>query len=483
MVIAVLAIGALVALAGWALLGGDDTDSPGVGVIVTPGATERPASIIATPPAAQTPGAGGAEAATATPGQGMAPVPGETPTAPVTGENGAGEPTGPGTGDPGTPADTGDPAAPGTPDLASAGAVVIESWDGDTLIDIAERWGLSVSTLLWANDIDDPGQEIEPQTLIVIPRADGVLHTVAPGDTLESIAARYGVYPWDIVNIIQNEVRDDSDLYPGQLLTIPGARPVSRDSVAWYTVRAGDDVPSIANYYGLSVATVAYANDLPSTLLIHPGQELVIPPADGLLISVEAGDSVEAIAARHGIAPEIIRAFPFNRLPGSSQPHPGDWVLIPTLDPLDLSDGKGGADVPVTDPFAASSEDPAASIATGTFMWPTWGTITQEFHSHHNGLDIANHAWTPVVAVDGGVVTFSGWNAYGLGYAVAIDHENGFVTWYGHFVEHPAVEVGQRVAQGEWLGPMGSTGKSTGPHLHFIVILDGVYQNPANYLP
>lgn len=482
-IVLVLALGALVTFAGWRLLGDGDGESPGVGVIVTPGATETAESILGTPPPAQTPGDGGAEdVATATSDPGTTPGMGETPATPDD-DTDVDVPSQPGTTEPGVTDPTTPPDA-GEPDLASAGAVVIESWDGDTLIDIAERWGLSVSTLVWANDVDDPGQEIEPRTLIVIPHADGVLHTVQPGDTLESIAARYDVFPWDIVNIIQNKVRDDSDLYPGQILTIPGARPASRDSVAWYTVREGDNVYKIATFYGLTTATVAYANELPSTLLIHPGQELVIPPADGLLVRVEAGDSVEAIAARHGVPAELIRAFPFNRLPGDAQPHPGDWIHIPTLDPLDMSGGKGGSDAPVRDPFASSQADDAAPAnATGTFMWPTWGTITQEYHAHHNGLDIANNAWTPIVAADGGIVTFSGWNDYGLGYAVAIDHENGFTTWYGHFVEHPAVEVGQRVAQGDWLGPMGSTGKSTGPHLHFIIILDGVYQNPAYYLP
>lgn len=481
----VLILGSLVTFAAWQFLSGDD-DSPGIGVIVTPGATETIPSIIGTAPPVQTPGDGGGEdIATATSGTDAPTTPGQPPTSTTPGDDGSEDPSDPGTDSPGTsepePGNGTDNAA--VAGIAGAGAVVIESWEGDTLIDIAERWGLSVATLIWANDVEDPGQEIEPRTLVVIPRADGVLHTVQAGETLESIAAAYGVNPWDIVNIIQNEVRTNSDLFPGQVLTIPGVAPASRDSIAWYTVREGDHVYAIATYYGLSVATVAYANELPSTLLIHPGQVLVIPPADGLLIHVEEGESVEAIATRFGIPAEIIRSFPFNGLSGSKQPHPGDWILIPAMDPLDVSGGKGGSDTPVSDPFAApATDDAAAKVASGWFAWPARGTITQEFGGHHNGLDIANNAWTPITAADGGVVTFSGWNDYGLGYAVGIDHENGFVTWYGHFVEHPAVTVGQRVAQGEWLGPMGSTGNSTGPHLHFVIMLDGVYQNPADYL-
>jgi murein DD-endopeptidase MepM/ murein hydrolase activator NlpD len=480
---ALLVLGALVVFAAWQFLG-DEEEEPGIGAIATQAAraTATSGSILATPTGvvAQTPGAGGAE-------PGATPTPAEpgTPGAPaVTPE--------PATPDTGTTPDTGEepvtPESAGTaePDLASGGALLIETFEGENLFDVAERWGLSVSSLIWANDIGDPGEVLEAGTELIIPRYDGIIYTVQPGDTLESIAAQFdGVYSWDIVNIIQNEVRSDADLYPGQLLTIPGAHPFSRASVAWYTVRPGDDVFKIAGYYGLQGATIAFANDLPSTLLIHPDQELVIPPADGLLVVAHAGDTVESIAARFEVSPDVIRSFPFNELMGTAQPREGQWVHIPSLEPIIQAGGKGGAETtPVADPFrVATPESAPPAQAVGWFMWPTWGNLTQHFHPGHNGLDIANAAWTPIVAADGGVVTFSGWNEYGLGYAVAIDHENGYVTWYGHFAEVPAVSVGDRVAQGTWLGPMGSTGKSTGPHLHFIIIRDGVYQDPADYLP
>jgi murein DD-endopeptidase MepM/ murein hydrolase activator NlpD len=483
--IAMLAIGALVVFAAWQLIGGDDETEPGIGAAATQSAraTATSASILQTPTGvvAQTPGAGGAEPDT-TPTPTEAGVPGTTP-----------DPTPPAT-TPETPTTPGDdvdpvdptPEEPVEPNLASGGALLVESFEGETLFDVAERWGLSVSSLIWANDIGDPGAVLEPGTQLLIPRYDGIIYTVQPGDTLESIAAQFeDVYSWDIVNIIQNEVRSDADLFPGQLLTIPGAQPFSRGSLAWYTVAPGDDVFRIAGYYGLQGATVAFANDLPSTLLIHPGQELVIPPADGLLITAQAGDTVESIAARFDVSPDVIRSFPFNGLMGTAQPSEGQWVHIPSLEPIIQAGGKGGADTaPVSDPFrVATPESAAPAQALGWFMWPTWGNLTQHYHPGHNGLDIANASWTPIVAADGGVVTFSGWNDYGLGYAVAIDHENGYVTWYGHFAEQPAVSVGERVSQGTWLGPMGSTGKSTGPHLHFIIMKDGVYQDPANHLP
>ena len=101
----------------------------------------------------------------------------------------------------------------------------------------------------------------------------------------------------------------------------------------------------------------------------------------------------------------------------------------------------------------------------------------------HQGIDIANAAYTPIVAAAAGTVVFAGWNTSGYGYAVSINHGNGLVTWYGHMAEQPAVWVGEQVSQGQYLGPMGSTGASSGNHPHFGVLKNGVWDNPLKYLP
>ncbi|MDP9373224.1 MAG: M23 family metallopeptidase, partial [Chloroflexota bacterium] len=139
-------------------------------------------------------------------------------------------------------------------------------------------------------------------------------------------------------------------------------------------------------------------------------------------------------------------------------------------------------------PTPAPPPPPPAAVAGG-FIWPTTGTITQYFGENpafygpggHNGIDIANAQWTPLVAADAGVVIFSGWRG-GLGNAVGIDHQNGFVTWYGHAVQLVA-SPGQWVARGQLIAYMGTTGVSTGPHLHFIIVRDEVYVDPMRYLP
>lgn len=141
------------------------------------------------------------------------------------------------------------------------------------------------------------------------------------------------------------------------------------------------------------------------------------------------------------------------------------------------------APAPVSQPVAAPAQ------ATGNLIWPAQGRFTQGFGGNanfygpggHNGIDIANSAGTPIVAADGGVVIYAGWKG-GLGNAVVIDHGNGLVTEYGHALSLQ-VSVGQRVARGQTIMAMGSTGNSTGPHVHFSVIVSGVYRNPMNYLP
>lgn len=498
--LALILLAVVVALAAWQLLGSDDgtQNNTTTGNNGTPGITATTASVLGV--GTQSPGDGGA-ASTVTPGgpTGATPVTGVGPgtgTSTST-DDGSGSPEdGTGAGADGTePVDdgtnsgdgsgsgAGDGDDPGIIDPADLGVITVESQDGENLADVATRWGLEVSTLVWANSsIGDPLTLLESGTGVVVPPVDGVVYDVQDGDTLASISATYGVDPSAITSVVQNDVQTDDDLALGKTIAIYGARPLSRDSVALYTVRDGDNIDRIAALYGLKPSTIAGANDLPEDLTIYPGQQLVIPPADGVLVYAGEGDTVELIAQIYDVAPEAIRAVPFNNLPGDAQPTAGQEILVPGDDLLTEPQGKGGSsEEPASDPFAQPPAE--VGIATGTFMWPAQGNLTQEFHDTHNGIDLANTEYTPIVASDGGTIIFADWNDNGLGYAVGIDHGNGYETWYGHFAEQPAVAVGQQVAQGEWLGPMGTTGKSTGSHVHFIIMQNDVYQDPLGLLP
>jgi murein DD-endopeptidase MepM/ murein hydrolase activator NlpD len=130
-------------------------------------------------------------------------------------------------------------------------------------------------------------------------------------------------------------------------------------------------------------------------------------------------------------------------------------------------------------PLPETSSYPA--YPNGSFAWPTNGAMSQPYWLGHRGLDIAGAAGTPVVAADAGVVIFAGWSTTGYGYAVEIDHGNGFSTLYAHLSAWH-VSPGRAVARGQIIGAMGSTGNSTGPHTHFEVRYRGQRLDPLAYL-
>ena len=163
-----------------------------------------------------------------------------------------------------------------------------------------------------------------------------------------------------------------------------------------------------------------------------------------------------------------------------------------------VDDEPEAAPEPETDP-APDPSLPIAGQAVGAFEYPleryvftqAYGCSAFVFEPYdanlgcnfHNGIDLAANAYTPLLAADGGVVKYAGWCDCGLGFYVEIDHGNGFSTVYGHMVQQPDVFTGQAVAQGDVLGGVGSTGLSTGPHVHFMIKLAGSTVDPLAYLP
>ena len=144
---------------------------------------------------------------------------------------------------------------------------------------------------------------------------------------------------------------------------------------------------------------------------------------------------------------------------------------------------------PVTEVQARGTLERPSWAPTGSFRWPTSGNITSKYgyrsifggRSFHGGIDIANSYGTDIVAADGGEVIYAGWMS-GYGYLVQIDHQNGYVTYYGHN-SSLEVKVGDKVFKGQHIAEMGSTGRSTGNHCHFEVRKDAERKNPLDYLP
>ncbi|MGQ9681462.1 MAG: peptidoglycan DD-metalloendopeptidase family protein [Anaerolineae bacterium] len=266
---------------------------------------------------------------------------------------------------------------------------------------------------------------------------------------------------------------------PPLLVTMPEAAPeatpvLPRTEVITYTVQPGDNIYLISQRFGLTQDTVIWANGNleMDPDLISVGQELAILPVNGVWHKVKAGETLATIAKRYGVKPEDIINYAPNNLQGDGDLTPNRMLIVP-----------GG--IKPFEPHIVYTEGGAVTVNArpepGRFIWPCTGAITQYFHKSHLAIDIGNVEGTPVYAADSGTVTLAGW-AGGLGNAVRINHGNGYVTTYGHF-SRILVSNGDWVARGQQIGLMGSTGKSTGPHVHFVITLHGGAVNPIRYLP
>jgi murein DD-endopeptidase MepM/ murein hydrolase activator NlpD len=259
--------------------------------------------------------------------------------------------------------------------------------------------------------------------------------------------------------------------YETALSTVISSKP--RDKIVDYSVVSGDTLASIAKKFGISVDTIKWANNLKGDM-IKPDQVLKIAPVTGVVHKVVSGDTVYTIAKKYGINAQNIVNFIFNEFtdPDTFGLQVGQLLYVP--------DGVIEEERPKY--FAPTYAQVQAGVrGTSNFIWPTNGVITQYPSWYHMALDIANNALPPVLASDTGTVTFAGCLQYGYGCHVVVDHANGFQTLYAH-LSSIAVSAGQTVGQGQQIGNVGSTGRSTGPHLHFEVRSGGQLLNPQNYL-
>jgi murein DD-endopeptidase MepM/ murein hydrolase activator NlpD len=246
-----------------------------------------------------------------------------------------------------------------------------------------------------------------------------------------------------------------------------------RDSIIEYTVQTGDTVASVADKFDISSDTVRWANNL-SGDKIKAGQTIKILPVTGVAHTVVKGDTVYSIAKKYDAEAQAIVDFPFNTFTNDEtfELAIGQIVIVP--------EGVMPS-VQTTARVRQMTPSAGAVSASGIFVWPTGGTITQRFSWYHPGLDIANPSAPSVIAADSGRVVYAGWDSSGYGNMVLIDHGNGFKTRYGHLSQIMVIS-GQTIARGQAVGRMGSTGHSTGTHLHFEIYLNGVRLNPLSYL-
>lgn len=251
-----------------------------------------------------------------------------------------------------------------------------------------------------------------------------------------------------------------------------------RSEIIDYEVKSGDTLSGVANKFNISVDTIKWANDLSSDS-IKPGQTLKILPVSGVAHTVKAGDNLESVAKKYSAEQQPILDFPFNDVPDDFKLKVGQVLIIPDGAPPKAPVIKR----PVSQYLA---QGPASSTfqapGGGSFIWPTQGVLTQYFSWYHPGIDVANRAGPAIVAGDGGVVIVAGWpDNFGFGNRVVVDHGNGYQTTYAH-MSNIYVGAGERVSRGQTIGQMGSTGRSTGTHLHLEIRYKGIALNPLSIL-
>ncbi|MEA3438920.1 MAG: M23 family metallopeptidase [Chloroflexota bacterium] len=274
-----------------------------------------------------------------------------------------------------------------------------------------------------------------------------------------------------------------------------------RTELIIYTVQTGDTLFGIADKFGLNPETILWGNqftlgDNPHNL--RPGQDLNILPIDGTYHRWSQGDGLNGVAKFFSVSPQIIIDFPGNNLDPDtigdwSNPdiEAGTWLVIPGGSREFVS--WSAPEIPREDPSVARVLGPGVcesvstgAIGIGTFVWPADKHTVSGFdfnpNANHSGIDIDGGAGDNVYAADSGVVVYAGWNNWGYGNVLVVNHGNGWQTLYAHLNALYA-GCGESVFQGSAIGAIGSTGNSTGPHLHYEMMYNGVKVNPWDYLP
>lgn len=322
--------------------------------------------------------------------------------------------------------------------------------------------------------------------------------TVAPGEVLSKIAEKYGISAKEIMRI--NGIADQNKIRQGEVLIIPTSVENIEATLAYldnskheeierkkqaatvklieYLVKDGDTLWSIANAFDLDINSLFGCNKLPASNVLKVGATIVIPNQDGILYTVKSGQTVEKIAKEYGIYPEAIVSA--NKLVQGTALAAGKEIFLPGAKISIGGDLKKAV--------AASTKEAASN---SKFMWPLQGRVSSQYgwrrdpiskskKDFHTGLDIAAPRGRAVVAAMGGKVVHSGWMG-GYGNTVVIQHPNGLTSLYGHN-SSLTVKKGATVKRGQKIALVGSTGRSTGNHVHFEIRRNGTTLNPLKYL-
>lgn len=256
---------------------------------------------------------------------------------------------------------------------------------------------------------------------------------------------------------------DDSALLPeeGPAGTIADIEKPKNATISTYIVRPGDTLSEIAEMFGVSPNTILWANDMSKSSTLRVGQQLTILPVTGVRYTVKKGDTLASVAKKHGAdATEIVN---YNGIEGTLIA--GTTILIPNGEVQAPTPAKKASGTAIT-----ASVKYGTGAKVGDYMAPLARYVeTQSIHGY-NAVDLGAPAGTPIMASAAGeviVAKASGYNG-GYGIYIVIQHANGSQTLYSH-LSKVATYAGATVSQGEIIGYVGSTGRSTGPHLHFEI--------------
>jgi murein DD-endopeptidase MepM/ murein hydrolase activator NlpD len=265
-----------------------------------------------------------------------------------------------------------------------------------------------------------------------------------------------------------------------------------------YQVKNGDTLTNLSDRFGISVETIKFNNTIETEVI--PESKIYLPWRDGYIYNLSSSEKADDIAKKYSVdATELKNLNRAIMNPNSDSFDAKALVLIPTTDFAGIirindsiaSAKKAELEKQRTQALASqsisysqipSSVSPSSN-ATGSFIWPTSGSISRCYSSGHKACDIANRASPDIVSVQSGTVSaVYRFTVYGYGLAVVVDHGGGVQTLYAHMSDI-YVSQGQAVSQGQSLGRMGQTGLATGIHLHFEVRVNGTQIDPLSYLP
>lgn len=413
--------------------------------------------------------------------------------------------------------------------------------EGDTLYSVADKFDLSPETIYWGNFNlnvmgSDPKDFVPGRTIYILP-VDGVYYAWHTGDGLNGVSDYFGVTPDAIIDYPANQLNRSTlgdlslpNIQVGTLLVIPGgSRPetltadglltyaarsylkslpevdetssgVSREGMQFYVTQSGDTLFTIADKFGLTPETVLWSNryligDTPDGIVI--GQKLFIPPDDGVIHGWISGESMDVVSNFYQVERDTIFEDPLNRISPAALTDPahpsirqgtmlfvrgGTRPAVTWASPVSATDDGVGNHPNLSYLGIYACNSTAWQVGTGNWQFPTtehWISGYEYTPPTHNGLDYAGRSGFNIFAADSGVIIYAGWSTRGYGNTVVINHGNGYMSLYAHLLDNGITKsCGEPVSVGELIGYMGSTGNSTGPHLHFEIKYNGSAVNP-----